>query len=104
MTAVRGGSRGLDLATQRDFDVVLSDWVMDEASGLEIAAAARQRDENAVIVLMTDWAFDADTVQGGQFVDLVLSKPFERDDVIEQVREAQQLLQTRRGLPSLTSL
>jgi signal transduction histidine kinase/ActR/RegA family two-component response regulator len=103
VTAVRGGSRGLALASQQDFDVVLSDWVMDEASGLEIAAAARQRDENVVIVLMTGWAFDADTVQGGQCVDQVLPKPFERDGVIEQVRSAQELLHTRRGGPPLAS-
>lgn len=97
VTTARGGSRGLELARQQTFDVVLSDWVMDEASGLEIAAAAREGDDDAVIILMTGWAFDADTVQGGHLVDLVLAKPFERDTVIERVQTAQGILTARRS-------
>jgi signal transduction histidine kinase/ActR/RegA family two-component response regulator len=93
----RGGSLGLEIAANQAFDVVLSDWVMDEASGLEIAAAARQQHAAAVIVLMTGWAFDAEQVEGGHLVDLVLAKPFERDTVIERVQAACQLVESRRS-------
>jgi DNA-binding response OmpR family regulator len=87
----------LEIAANQAFDVVLSDWVMDEASGLEIAAAARQQHAAAVIVLMTGWAFDAEQVEGGHLVDLVLAKPFERDTVIERVQAACQLVESRRS-------
>ena len=97
IVTARGGSLGLEIATNRAFDMVLSDWVMDEASGLEIAAAARQQYEATAIVLMTGWAFDAEQVEGGHLVDLVLPKPFERDTVIERVQTACQLVESRRS-------
>jgi len=67
-----------------------------DSPGLEVAATAKDRSVDAVIVLMTGWDFDADQVEGGRVVDLVLSKPFERDTVIERVRDAQQMVESRR--------
>ena len=67
-----------------------------DSPGLEVAATAKDRSVDAVIVLMTGWEFDADQVEGGRVVDLVLSKPFERDTVIERVRDAQQMVESRR--------
>ncbi len=96
VVTARGGSVGLEIASSRPFDVILSDWVMDEASGLEIAAAARVQNRDVVIVLMTGWEFDAQQVNGGDLVDLVLAKPFERETVIEHVQRAHQLVESRR--------
>ena len=48
-----------------------------DSPGLEVAATAKDRSVDAVIVLMTGWEFDADQVEGGRVVDLVLAKPFE---------------------------
>ncbi|MEE3264958.1 MAG: hypothetical protein VX290_19095 [Candidatus Latescibacterota bacterium] len=67
-----------------------------DSPGLEVAATAKDRSVDAVIMLMTGWEFDAGQVEGGRIVDLVLSKPFERDTVIERVRDAQQMVESRR--------
>ena len=40
VTAAHGGE-GLARLAEADYDIVLSDWVMAEASGLEVAAEAK---------------------------------------------------------------
>ena len=54
VTAAHGGE-GLARLAEADYDIVLSDWVMAEASGLEVAAEAKARNPDTVTVLMTGW-------------------------------------------------
>jgi len=79
-----------------DYDLVLTDWVMAEASGLEVDAEARSRNANTVIVLMTGWDPGGGT-HDQLAVDLRLTKPFEREDVERVLGEAATLWQQRTG-------
>ncbi|MDA0337520.1 MAG: ATP-binding protein [bacterium] len=93
-TAAHGGE-GLRRLAEAEYDIVLSDWVMAEASGLEVAAEARSRNPNTVTVLMTGWDPGGGARQQ-QAVDLRLAKPFEREDVERVLHEAVALWQQRR--------
>jgi PAS domain S-box-containing protein len=94
-TAAHGGE-GLKRLSEADYDIVLSDWVMAEASGLEVAAEARSRNPDTVIVLMTGW-----DPEGGardqRAIDLRLTKPFEREDVERVLHEAVTLWRQRQA-------
>ena len=94
-TAAHGGE-GLRRLAETDYDLVLTDWVMAEASGLEVAAEARSRNPNTVIVLMTGWDPGGGT-RDQLAVDLRLTKPFEREDVERVLGEAVALWQQRGG-------
>lgn len=96
VTAAHGGE-GLARLAEADYDIVLSDWVMAEASGLEVAAEAKARNPDTVIVLMTGWD-PGGTHSDHDAVDLRLAKPFEREDVERVLQEAVALRQQRREL------
>ncbi len=77
-----------------DFDVIVTDWVMAEVSGLELIQEVKQRSPTTATVLMTGWQFRDNTDQHAD-VDLLLSKPFESDDVARIIDEAAGLTRER---------
>lgn len=100
-TAIHGGE-GLRCLAEAQYDIVLTDWVMAEASGLEVALEARSRNPHTVVVLMTGW--DPGTgASDQQAVDLRLAKPFEREDVERVMAEAIALWQKRAQARSISS-
>lgn len=94
-TAADGG-QGLRRLAEAEYDVVLSDWVMAEASGLEVAAEAKSRYPQAVVILMTGWD-PGSSAPDQDAVDLRLAKPFEREDVARVLDEAFTLHHQRRA-------
>lgn len=90
------GGQGLRCLAEAQYDIILSDWVMAEASGLEVAAEARSRNRDTVVVLMTGWD-PGGSANDQQAVDLRLAKPFEREDVERVMQEAIALWLERQG-------
>ena len=90
-----GGSEGLDLVMQRAWDIVISDWVMEGVSGLDLAQAVRDLHPETVVMLMSGWEF-TDETEGAAAVDLALAKPFNREDVSARMAEAERLVRQRR--------
>lgn len=99
MTATMLGDAGYDvtkvasasaaqqlLKTRRDFDVLLSDIVMDEGiSGLDLARGVRLALPELPIVLMTGFS---EALKGAEFVELpVVFKPFSQEEMLEALRE-----------------
>lgn len=76
-----------------DFDVLVTDWIMAEVSGLELIQEVKQRSPTTATVLMTGWQFRDNADQHAD-VDLLLSKPFESDDVARIIDEAAALMDT----------
>jgi len=74
-----------------DFDVVVTDWVMAEVSGLELIQEVKQRSPATATVLMTGWQF-RDNADQHPDVDLLLNKPFENEDVARIIDEAAGLI------------
>jgi DNA-binding NtrC family response regulator len=77
VTAVAGGRAALDILEQEDFDVVLTDLVMDDVDGLTVIREAQQRKPPPRIVLMTAFASletAIDAIRAGAYD--YLTKPF----------------------------
>lgn len=53
VSLVKNGLEALDLASKRDFDVILLDMMMPELSGLEVTEALRQRANYTPIIILT---------------------------------------------------
>jgi CheY-like chemotaxis protein len=68
-------------------DLLLTDVVMPEMGGLELAARAAERAPNIRIILMSGYT-DADvgTIGRGERVEGFLSKPFTAESLLEAVR------------------
>jgi two-component system NtrC family sensor kinase len=77
------------LKMRRDFDVLLSDIVMDEGiSGLDLARSVRIAMPELPIVLMTGFS---EALKGAEFVELpVVFKPFTQEEMLEALREVRQ--------------
>jgi PAS domain S-box-containing protein len=74
---------------QSDFDLLLSDYVLPDGSGTEIADELRERWPGLRVVLMSGYAQDEDVSQRAASGDLVfLQKPFSANALGETVRTA----------------
>ena len=95
MTA-HNGRAGLDLYAEHDFDLVLTDIKMDEVDGMEVLATIRERDPEALVMIVT--AFKSidrvvDAMRQGAF-DFI-PKPFPPDLLRDKVTKALEIKQSR---------
>ncbi|MCZ4280882.1 response regulator [Kiloniella laminariae] len=68
------------------FDLVLSDVVMPEKDGIELARSARQRQPDIKVMFITGFSgIILEDQEGGFAPSMVLSKPFHLKDLVEQV-------------------
>jgi CheY-like chemotaxis protein len=80
----RSGTEALELLEGRtiDFDLLISDYLMPDMNGAELAAAARQALPGIAVLLVTGYTNLAEDTA----VDLPrLSKPFRQDDLAAKV-------------------
>jgi two-component system, cell cycle sensor histidine kinase and response regulator CckA len=72
-----------------DFDVVLSDILMPEMDGIELAVRARAEGADIRVVLMTGFAeFARDRERSEGLCEAILGKPFEPEELVATLREA----------------
>jgi DNA-binding NtrC family response regulator len=90
VTVVPGGREALDRLEREHFDVVVSDLLMPEVTGMELHAAVEARDPDLAerMIFVTGGAF---TPAARAFVEehreCVLEKPFELTALRELVRQ-----------------
>ncbi|MFN8570946.1 MAG: sigma-54 dependent transcriptional regulator [Gemmatimonadaceae bacterium] len=88
-TVALGGREGLEQIANTSPDIVLTDVRMPNVSGLEILSAAKQRDGNAPVILMTAQATLQSAMQAvndGAFY--YIQKPFRNDELVAILRRA----------------
>jgi two-component system response regulator HydG len=84
-----GGKQGLDQIESLSPDIVLSDVRMPSVGGLEVLAAARRRDPDTPVILMTAQATLQSAMQAvneGAFY--YIQKPFRNDELVAILRRA----------------
>jgi DNA-binding NtrC family response regulator len=84
-----GGKQGLEQIESLSPDIVLSDVRMPTVSGLEVLAAARRRDPDTPVILMTAQATLQSAMQAvneGAFY--YIQKPFRNDELVAILRRA----------------
>lgn len=83
-----GGSRGLELCRSNDVHLVLTDYLMPEMSGLEVAEKIKALPQPLPVILASasHQQFDEDLYRRG--VDYFLNKPFRLDELESVIQAA----------------
>lgn len=79
------GETALALLAASPCDVVVTDWVMSEMSGIELSERIKHRWPDTKILLLTGWEFDPESVPGASAVDGVVSKPFDARKITQAI-------------------
>ncbi len=94
-TVANSGREGLRLIEEQDFDIILTDLIMDGVGGLEILAKAKQELPDAEVVILTGHATIKTTVQAMQAgASTYLTKPLDIGElrtVVDKVSQSQRL-------------
>jgi len=89
VTAVQGGRAGLEALAEATPDIVLTDVKMPKISGIDILRAARERDAELPVILMTAQAELQSAIQAvNQGAFYYVQKPFANDDLLAICRRA----------------
>ncbi len=88
VTEADGGAAGLAHLAESPVDLVLTDLVMPEVSGWDVARAIKSRLPGLPVVLMTGWG-DQVVKEASErgLVDRVLGKPFPLEEILRVIRE-----------------
>jgi CheY-like chemotaxis protein len=82
----RSGIEALDLLQHQQFDLVISDWLMPQVGGLEVATRVRARSPQTPIILLTAYPLsEADTAALPGLIEILL-KPVDLDVLVSTVR------------------
>jgi len=94
VTVTNSGSKGLQLASEGHFPLVLSDIYIDRVTGLDILKAAKQAKSDCAVILITAKGSVQTTVEAeARGVFDYLAKPLELDHLLEVVERASHSLQ-----------
>ncbi len=87
--SVSSGTRGVDLASKKSFDVVVTDLMMPDMDGIKVLSEIRDRDPDTAVIMMTAYATVENAVEAmklGAF-DFV-TKPFDTNHLTFLIRRA----------------
>lgn len=95
VSAVESGVEALPLLADESFDLLLTDIVMPELDGIELARRATERLPDLQVMFITGFA--AVTLAAGQAMPTarVLSKPFHLRDLVMQIDRLFDIAATR---------
>lgn len=87
--SIARGTDALDWLKREPYDLVLSDIVMPDIAGWQVARAARDRDPAPVVVLITGWPIkpEDEAIQASG-ADAFLQKPIRIPELVEVVQGA----------------
>jgi len=86
------GEEGIEIFKKGNFDLVFTDLGMPKISGLEVGKAIKNINSNIPIAMITGWGMEVDRERLSENgIDMVISKPFNFDQVVKLVSEAMKL-------------
>jgi CheY-like chemotaxis protein len=101
VTVADSAKQGVSLFKKGEYDLVFTDLSMPEISGWEVARAIKEKDPKVSVALVTGWGVKMEgeklTDKG---VDLVISKPFQVNRLLNLVVEAVEAKKKRSGVRS----
>jgi CheY-like chemotaxis protein len=82
------GKAGIELFEKQEFDLVFTDLGMQGMSGWQVAEKIKSLNGRVPVALITGWNVDLSRAEMKEnWVDLVVHKPFEIDQVLKLVQE-----------------
>jgi CheY-like chemotaxis protein len=86
------GEEGIDRFKSEPFDLVFTDLGMPKLSGWEVGKTIKEINPKVPIAMITGWGVEYDRKKLSESgIDLIVSKPFNFDQVIHLVSEAMEL-------------
>ena len=86
------GEEGIDHFKKDKFDLVLTDLGMPKISGWEVGKTIKGLDPRVPVAMITGWGIELNKEKMNESgIDLIVSKPFNFDEVIQLVSEAMEL-------------
>ena len=86
------GEEGIERFRNDTFDLVFTDLGMPRISGWEVGKTIKKINPKVPIVMITGWGMELDRDKMNENgIDLIVSKPFQFDQVIDLVSEAMDL-------------
>ena len=85
VTIVDNGAEAIELAGEKDFDLVLCDLLMPNVQGYDVVKALNKLDKIPKIGLMTGWADLKPIDEEGTKVDFILKKPFKHAELAKHI-------------------
>ena len=85
---VSDGHKGIEMFENKEFDLVFTDLGMSGMSGWQVAEKVKSINGRVPVVLITGWNIELKEQEvKDKWVDLVIQKPFEMDQVLNIVQE-----------------
>ncbi|MBM4339859.1 MAG: GAF domain-containing protein [Deltaproteobacteria bacterium] len=86
------GDVGIERFKGQPFDLVFTDLGMPKMSGWEVGKALKALDPAIPVIMITGWGMELDRGKMGESgIDLIISKPFNFDQVTDLINEALEL-------------
>ena len=85
VTSVDNGAEAIELAGEKDFDLILCDLLMPNVQGYDVVKALNKLDKIPKIGLMTGWADLKPIDEEGTKVDFILKKPFKHAELAKHI-------------------
>jgi CheY-like chemotaxis protein len=85
---VSDGSQAMEMLEGKEFDLVFTDLGMPGMSGWQVAEKVKSINGRVPVVLITGWGIKQEASEmKDSYVDLIIHKPFEMDQVLNLVQE-----------------
>ena len=86
------GEEGIERFKNETFDLIFTDLGMPKLSGWEVGKAIKEMNPRIPVVMITGWGMELNREKMSENgIDLIVSKPFHFEQVIELVSEAMEL-------------
>jgi two-component system response regulator AtoC len=88
VVAAFSGRQAMELSQQQHFDLVITDWLMPEMTGLDISRRLKTLHPEIRIILLTGWGSIVNHAEiRANGIDCLLSKPCDVEKLIAQAEE-----------------
>ncbi|MCF8261964.1 MAG: response regulator transcription factor [Melioribacteraceae bacterium] len=85
--AFENGSDALELALERNYELILLDWMLPGKSGIEITKRIRENDKSVPIIFLTAKDTVQDTIHGLESgANDYIKKPFSFEELLARIR------------------
>ncbi len=115
VACAENGKEAVHLLNEQDFDLVISDVVMDGVSGIEVLRHAKSKDTDTVVIMITAYASAETAIEAmkeGAFdyiskpfrveeIKVIISKALEAADLRRENRRLKSEIRDRRGIGTL---
>ena len=87
ITVIEDGAKGLQMALQSDFDLILLDWMLPNMSGLQICKEIRKQNKVIPIIFLTAKDTLQETIDGLKAgANDYVKKPFSFEELLERIK------------------